>query len=287
MRYEIRRNTAAKHSVLTITKDEFESIQDSRDMLLRILVIEQRYDILVGNYLELERQIFHCNSEYVVHPSFDQSQFTSATTLIDRSLGNLLSSARSFIDQAKNGADPDDLKLINQYFADEYDSSLAYRTMEALRNYSQHCGLPTQALHYTGSWRDIEDVDKSRLVQSVVPALSTETLRREKTFKATVLAELEARQLERHPIMPLLREYLGALSHALAHIRELYSDRQSEWLAGMQRPASRYCKFDGNSLGTGVVAVARTEEGSVEAEIHLLSDIGKNLKPCNKVTGPW
>lgn len=70
-------------------------------MLLRSLVIEQRYDILIGNYLELERHIFHCNSEYVVRPSFDPAQFAYATNLIDRSLGNFLSSARSFIDQAK------------------------------------------------------------------------------------------------------------------------------------------------------------------------------------------
>ena len=230
-------------------------------------------------------QLFHCNSEYVVRSSFDESQFANAATLIDRSLGNFLSSARGFIDQVKNGADQDDLKTINQYFSNQYDSSLAYRTMEALRNYSQHCGRPTQVLHYSGRW-DIKDGVKSRLVQSVVPALSTETLRKEKQFKAAVLVELEARRLEQHPIMPLLREYLSALSHALADVRELYSDRQHEWLAEMHGSVCRYCEFDGNSLGTGVVAIACREDGSIDEEILLLSDIQEKLKNLQQSNRP-
>lgn len=285
MRYELRRSILSAGSILSIADKEFASIWRADRELRRLLTIEQRYDILIGNYLDLERQIFHCNSEHVVREYFNESHLLNAMSLIDRCIGNFLSSARAFIDQASNGAEPNDVPLIQGYFADQYDSSLAYRTMEALRNYTQHCGLPTQFLHFNGKWHDKKDLRESRLVHSVVPALNTETLRKEKHFKRAILAELESLAQE-HPIMPMLREYLGALSHVLAHLRGLYASRKHDWIGDLQKPVFRYCEYDGNSLGTGVIAVAYSEDSELEEEIELLSDLTKTLSTLQQVNRP-
>jgi hypothetical protein len=278
VRFAIRRLSSGVDGDLSLTREEFEEISSSQSLLLRTLAIEQRYDILVGNYADVELQLLTCALQHLVHPSQQRSDFDKATTSIDRVLMNFLSSARGYIEQVKSGALSSDLDVINKQLSQAYNGALAFRVMEALRNYTQHSGLPTHVLVYRGAWENLDSPENKKRQENVIPALRTDVLRQDKAFKVTTLKELELLGQDSHPLMPFVREYLSCLSSFHMRMREVYYERQQNWLAKIWDAALRYAKYDDNSLVSGVVAVALRDNGSVQSQIELASGIRDRLE---------
>lgn len=159
---------------------------------------------------------------------------------------NFLSSAKGYVGQVKVSTESSDLAAIKALFADQYDNSLAYRTMDALRNYTQHCGLPTHGITYHMGWEDKGDPDKRKSIFSVIPSLDVASLSKDRKFKPTVLKELESVS-DRHPIMPFVRQYLAAISFVNAGIRALYKERQPQWLTDIETPRLTWCNLHNQS----------------------------------------
>jgi hypothetical protein len=83
------------------------------------------------------------------------------------------------------GSTPQDGVAAEQFFAAEYDASLSYRVIEALRNYAQHCGLPAHVITYQSRWVDHDKPDAAKLVHGVSPSLSLKHLANDTRFKAS------------------------------------------------------------------------------------------------------
>ena len=60
--------------------------------------------------------------------------------------------------------------------------------MEALRNHTQHRGLPVHQLSFPASW---EPPLRKNLVYRVVPSLKVAVLREDGHFKASIIRELD------------------------------------------------------------------------------------------------
>jgi hypothetical protein len=74
---------------------------------------------------------------------------------------NFLSSARLYLDQVPQdlnsiyGKNSEQTATFNQCRSKQYDSSFAYRIMEALRNYAQHRGFSVHAMTHSFHRKDI------------------------------------------------------------------------------------------------------------------------------------
>ena len=82
----------------------------------------------------------------------------------------------------------------------EYDKSVGYRIMEALRNYIQHRGEATKGISYPSQieWREEGDPLWNFRLDLM---LDMEALRRDKRFKRSVLQEIESLQPEQRDLI--------------------------------------------------------------------------------------
>lgn len=136
------------HAVVEITNEEFDTLVISRNVLIDALAFEQRFELLLGNYLDFEVGATRLSLETIAGVDY-RTYLPGAKALLEanRLLMNLMTAARMYIDQVKQDfknfpLDESFEHIACGLFADQYDAHIEYRFMEALRNHAQHRGLP-------------------------------------------------------------------------------------------------------------------------------------------------
>ena len=145
---------------------------------------------------------------------------------VNRHLNNLLSSAKLYIDQTAHalseefGRGSDIYQRYRASTSGEYDASLAYRALEAMRGYVQHRGLPTHSISFA-SRRDETDSNRIRNRHLVTFGLVPESVREDGGFKSSVLGELEEAvdKEGRIELMPLIRDYVSGIARVHKSVR--------------------------------------------------------------------
>lgn len=162
MKYQLTLAILDPHQELEIDKECFDSLKRARHTLIEALALEEKYEILISNYLELEQQIVRQAVVAQVRTQSDYSEFFEFRMIFNVALVNLLTAARLYVDQFPRHvrdclADESQLALAKSWLNQAYDSAFEYRFMEALRNHVQHNGVP---LHWwsVGSKRTDEDL---------------------------------------------------------------------------------------------------------------------------------
>ncbi len=213
-------------------EDEYRELATSKAGLLEALFIEEKFDLLMDNYLELETTLLESTARHTVLRHQGYQWFQVQRNLINRRLVNLLSACRSYIDDSKQHAralftgDQHAVERVFREFSDNYDKCLGYRVMEALRNYAQHHGFPVHAVEYGARW--MEDSNSSGVRCGLMPYAKTAYLREDGEFKKSVLRELEALG-ERIDLRPLVRDYVAALGRVHEVIREMLRCKLESW----------------------------------------------------------
>jgi hypothetical protein len=224
-----------------ISEHEFEDIKAAINGVTAALNIEEKYNIMKENYVELETALLNIALTWSL---FDGANWSSTMTdlyTINRRLANLLTTARLYLDQVAHDLSTlygNPSLLLDEFknmTSAEYDNSLGYRVMEALRNYIQHQGLPLVAISYQ-TWSDPEpvsstDIDLPSQAHYVVkPQLSTEQLRKSGRVKSPVLKELE-RLGEHVDVRPFTRQYIQALTDVHVMLRAKMAPDTEVWSA--------------------------------------------------------
>lgn len=211
---------------LLLSEDEHEKLLRSAKTLLFGVALEQRLDILLENYASLERYTLDLALRNAIFKGDSRNRLTEGRHNVNRHLSNLLSSAKLYIDQTAHALSEQFGRSSNHYQRyiesrnDEYDKSLAYRALEALRGYVQHRGLPTHSI--TFSWRrDETNPDKVRNRHVVTFGLVPESIREDGGFKSSVLQELESSEKMKKVVelMPLIREYVSGIARVHKNVR--------------------------------------------------------------------
>lgn len=175
--------------------------------------MEEKFDLVVENYLELELCFLESTTKRMVLGNQDYQWFQVQRNLFNRRLVNLLSACRSYIDYSKQHIhmilpnEKNAVERIKAAFANHYDSCLGYRTMEALRNFVQHRGFPIHAATYHAEW-DRKDKE-SQSIYGISVYTKTSYLREDGDFKKSVLEELE-KLSGRVNLKPFIRDYVAA-----------------------------------------------------------------------------
>ena len=219
MTYQLDLISSVGYIPQVLIKEEHEALQRAKKALRFGVAFEQRLDILLENYTTLERYILDLALRNVVFMGETRGRLGEGKHNVNRHLNNLLSSAKLYIDQTAHalseqfGHDSSQFKRYIAVKREEYDNSFSYRSLEALRGYMQHRGLPTHSISFS-SRRDESDQDKIRHRHIVTFGLMPEVIREDGGFKSDVLQELEdhvdkKRQVE---LMPLIREYVSGIA---------------------------------------------------------------------------
>jgi hypothetical protein len=217
---------------MEVPKSTINLLQAAMDDLGEIVDIEQKFEILYSNFIELEEEIAVCTLQETYRHAASVTELFDYTLAMTRRVGNLLSSGRLYVDQVKHHISalfPKDAATkaeVDGYFSHEYDRLLGYRVMEALRNYSQHRGLPVHGMTHAASWVD-DDLPTKRVEHNAALNIFMKELKSDDSIKARVMAEL-AELGETVDLKPLIREYVEGLANAHLKIRALLEPRRKQ-----------------------------------------------------------
>lgn len=261
---------------LEVPQGTLDQLKASMTDLREVVDIEQKFDILYSNFIELEEEIATITVRDAYRHFATLVELFDARLTVTRRVLNLLSSARLYVDQVKHhisALHPKNTTIkseVESYFHHEYDALLGYRVMETLRNYSQHRGLPVHGMSYAANWLD-EELPTKRLEYNAALILSVKELEKDASIKSSVMTELVALG-ENIDLKPLIREYIEGLANVHLKVRELVAPRtrQAESLVIQWREKfAKHAELDDPPVG---LVAGRQHEDRTAEEFFSLTD---------------
>jgi hypothetical protein len=282
MKYKITRAIIGSQTSIDITEDEYTSIKRAKHNLVVFLDVEEKLDLLLENYAEYERSLIDLTLNQMLYMDLDWSSFRADVQLVNRRITNLLSAARLYVDQVKHdigaifGSESDVINKLKMDLSTQYDDSLGFRVMEALRNHIQHRSLPVYKMSYPAKVEE-PGVPSSKIRFGIVPSLDTARLEEDEDFKATVLEELKSVG-SYVPLTPLVREYVERLCCVHESLRRETVTDVSRWDAIVADVERRATDAFGKDLLSGLAVVTEDDAGLWPEIDRIFSDITKRRK---------
>lgn len=251
---------------LEISQQEYDLLRNSRKVLDAAFGIEENFDLLVGNYLELEHASLAITTSAVARHLSGYHEMFELQTEMNRRAVNLLSTARLFSDQlpqrfSECGQDGNKAK---DWFRDQHASSFEFRFMEALRNHVQHNGSAVHSLGVGNQW--IPPTDRTRNEFS----LNIHTLRRflelDTTFNPKVLKECP----EQVDFLRATRRYLEAFGSVQRDVRLAIAPSVTAARDVFQSAITRYAAFSQSS--TIALAAFASPDQNPETKVLIFLD---------------
>ncbi len=273
--YVLTRHVLGKSGRIDISQSEYDAFGKAVEFLGHLIDAEEKFATFIDNYYELEQALLSEALSTLVFFELDGASMQTARTLISRRIINLLTSARLYIDSLPQhanellSAQSDALQKVLKAPSEAYDSSLGYRVMEALRNYSQHEALPVHNWSTSAS-RDMSQ-DPPLLMYSVKPALDIERLENAKKFKVSVLKELKALRVKLE-LKPFIREYVQGIGSVQHTLRAETKVALESWRKLIRDARETYSKKFAPDHILGLCALPVDERGLSAGEPVFLSD---------------
>lgn len=216
MKYFLRPSFISPTLAMEITEEEYTQLHISKVTLDAAFSLEENYDLLIGNYLELEQSSLSLASSSLVRVHREYHEVFEFTAEMNRRAVNFLTTAKLFSDQLKHRfkhCGGDESELLKR-FSLEYDKAFEYRFMEALRNHVQHSGSAVHSLTIGSEWKPAHKTGNR------FHSLGVYTFKRfleiDKSFKKSILSECP----EEIDFLASTRIYLSALSEIHGYARE-------------------------------------------------------------------
>ncbi len=252
--------------VLPITETEFNEIKHARSLLVDALAFEQKYELLLANWFALEACATSISLSSRVESWTSYGRSSETMNALNRHVMNLLSTARSYIDQVKRDfsvapLSPPFKTQAETAFSAQFDASFAYRFMEGLRNQVQHSCLPVHRvspLHTAQTWAD---------AMTFYSLLSEFEGGGHRGFNAKVWKELQAH--DSFDLRLFARLYISSLSAVHITLRNIVAEPVAAARGTFERTIDRY-KVAGTSSAVGLRAYAA--ESLRENSIPVLID---------------
>ncbi|MGE3251435.1 MAG: hypothetical protein AB7L26_14455 [Hyphomonadaceae bacterium] len=221
---------------LPISEERHQSLRDAMHGIRTILSFEDKFAMIIDNLVEFEFGLLRVSAIHSVRPFQTHGDFFGQKRDLNRHLTNLLSTTRQYLDQNHKHIEPllgGTEVSFKKRTNDEYDGSLAYRTMELLRNYVQHRDLGVHIMTVDGSWIDIEDEEKKKLRNRTTAFLDLDHLSIGGDLSKKELGVIEdLRGCPHQPDIPLLtREYVAAVARIHKSVRKALKPTVDTWKA--------------------------------------------------------
>lgn len=257
-----------------IAKERFDGIIRAKQGLFMALAIEEKFSMVLENFREFEQECLNLTLRRMVFsPTPDEwSHFQDDIYNVNRRLANLLSACRLYIDHVPHelsavfGSNSEFVSYAKQSMSAEYDGHLAYRAMEAMRNYLQHRTIPLAHLAF-GAGRDTEAT--AGACHTITPSILISELQGDKKLKATVVHELSQIAKDgRVGAMPLIRGYVECLGRVHRAIRQRLEAEVTRWDRDLEEA---YNEGVAAGMGKHIIVRSMDDFGAVleEADVFL------------------
>lgn len=271
MRFGIRPFTGNAEELLEISQEEHDLIVVAKEALVTMIGIEQKFDLLLENYADYERELLNLALHHSMHRDLDWASTQDDLAAVSRRLANVLSAARLYVDQVRHdlsttlGKEHDVSRTVATGLSTQYDGRLGYRVMESLRNLMQHRSLPIDHLKYAS------DAQPNGVRFGTVPCMEPGRLK-EGGLKATVAEELEAQGKE-VAVTPLLREYIEGLAAVHEAFRAASRQAAGEWDALIARTQAQAADEWGGGDDRAFLVTAWDSSGEVTKSTQVFTEL--------------
>lgn len=220
--YRITIEGIGSQPIASITQELFENIKSASRNLKEALAVEQKYEILLKNYLDFEKEILDRIATGIVRGFPSYLELYEHLLSFDVRLVNFLAAAGLYAEQAprhvKRCIGIDGRDRAKAIFSSEYDTNASYRFMCALRNSVIHSDLPVHGARIGGTWIDLDGV---RYREHTISLRSEKVnLKAGGKFKRAVLNEMP----DSVDLSTSARSFMSSLSTAHIGIRSLIKD---------------------------------------------------------------
>lgn len=268
MRFTIGEKFLGKSNEIEISEEEYKEIKVAKNLLIYARNFEELYEVIILNYLELEKEILCLTLEDMVLRT-DTYTFASSTILqINRRLINLLTSIKLYQDHAKHRnhachrSSSIEKEQIEKFFSKEVNDDPNYTFMRQLRNHTQHYGLPVHKVKHDMKWTSSGE---KKVLENHIQVLTDKSkLKLDESFARSALENLD----EEIDIKKSVRRYVESISDIHVKIRELIGNEVKDSRNKIEEIHNRYSKEFGKIIG-GVDAY-KLDNGKILESIPLL-----------------
>lgn len=228
MQYFLALALAADCPTLPIDSQRLSLLKASKAILAAALEVEEEYEMMISNYIDLEKESLNASISYMVRTLGGHADFFDAGLALNRRLMNLLTSVRLYSDRLTDHCctclpgETGITERVESLRSTEYETNFDYRFMEALRNYIQHYG--TAVHHITFGGRLIHPLVNGLVEISSSFSASKKMLASDPHFKKQILDEMP----DKVDLVSASRGYIEALSSIQSNVRQIVSKSVNE-----------------------------------------------------------
>ncbi|MCF5656183.1 hypothetical protein [Pseudomonas poae] len=239
---------------LEISEFEYNKIVNARKTLSAALNIEETYDLVLGNFLDLEKEMLLLTLDKIFDHRFDYKKAYDVLSSINRKFTNFVLSAKNYTElidsmTSKSANNKEGIKAtVKAIRAKHYTENSDYRFMEALRNHLSHFGGAVHLILNPDKWLTDEKNQAKNLVFNMCVYALKERLAENEKFKKTVYDELP----EKVDLKKAARSYVGAISNIHEQVRNITKTATTEARLTIETHLESYKKMtDGDSFIVG------------------------------------
>lgn len=221
MKYFLKINAMGMHPELSVDREEYQSLRTAHTMLSEALAMEEKYEILISNHLDIEKELLSHAVQLMLCKPQDYDDIFQVRIDLNRKMVNLLTAARLYVDQLHQHViailahDIEIKQKVKSLFAREYDNFPEYRFMEALRNYVQHSGMPVHRKQFREFVNDAGGV--RQVVYAMEMSAQKEYLQQDDKFKKKILEEMP----DEVDLKDCTRVYVECISRVHSSLRDM------------------------------------------------------------------
>ena len=245
-RFVITQDMIGKRVEIDIDDVKFCELYEAKETLSAAFSLEEKYELLLMNFLELEKEVLGNSAEYSLFDQREYSDFFDIRLKINRRVVNFLTSCRLYVDHAKKhirACLPESVTLkdqINHLFNEEFDQHFEYRFCEKLRNHVQHQSLAVHTVTQGGMWINDQRVETTR-----VYSLKSE-LQNSDSFSKKYLSEMP----EKVELISVFKKYVEILSNIHNKSRNLIKEPVQLARSTIEESITNYStQNDGDVIG--------------------------------------
>jgi hypothetical protein len=248
------------HVHLEISKARYDELAHARSILSDALTFEQRYELLLGNFIAMELAFTEISLRSKLEPQFGYSDSAAILSEANRHVINFLTALKSYIDQAPQDfkcldLDPGFGKVVKQQLESAFERSSDYRFIYTLRNHVQHSANPVHGFEGDADPKG----DPNAWVESVKLNANRTSLEEDKEFKKKVLEE----QPQKIDVRRRVRQAMNEIGLVHLALRAVANDHVKRARKAVEAAIKEYLDAGADS-SVGLVA---TRVGDINSDV--------------------
>jgi hypothetical protein len=269
MKYYLKRRAIDPQTIIEIEEERYTLLANARKALVDAGAFEQRYEMLLGNFLAFEMFCAQVSVRGAIEHDFRYETWAVAISEANRHAINFLTTARQYADHVVR--DFEHISMVETFsvaakrlLSEAYDSTLEYRFVCELRNYGQHRATVVHGIKARSN-------ENTWAEASMVNCHKQQILEDRGKFKQKVLDELD----ENIDLLFMFRRYIVAVSTVQWTLRKIIAEtcetaRRDTKVALSEFAAAQIDERNLDSAAIGLTAVRSDDGNSFVDEVPLL-----------------